>query len=333
MKKSVIPYLACPECQSALELIADPSQAGADEVESGELKCSGCAKSHPIIKHVPRFVGSENYADSFGYQWNKFSVTQLDENLGMSLSQDRFKNETNWPQRLDGELILEAGSGMGRFTRCAAETGALVFSFDYSTAIDANYSNNKVFANVHFFQADIRKPPFRKGQFDRVFCFGVLQHTPNPKESFQSLMSMAKPGGAIVADVYRKTWKTYFWGQYYLRVITTRIPPRKLFPIVKVYFEIVHWLTGLFLPLSSHFSKILSIVLGTADYRGLYPLEAKVMKEWCLLDTFDKLSPAFDQPQRIEDVETWIDRGLVSKAVVKPGYNGIEIHIDKKPVQ
>lgn len=329
MKYSVISHLCCPDCKGVLSLNTKTAVEKKGEVFSGELCCNDCSIAYSVINYIPRFVEVENYSGSFGYQWNRFSGTQLDENLGVPLSEERFKNETRWPENLHGEIVLEAGSGMGRFTRCAAETGAEIFSFDYSKAIDANYKNNRHYKNIHFFQADIRKPPFRKEYFDKIFCFGVLQHTPDPKTSFDSLFSLLKPSGWLVADVYRRTWKHYFWGQYYLRTITKLIPPEKLFPVVTIYFEIIHFITGLLLPLSSHYSKVLSIVLGTADYRGMYPIEKKVMKEWCLLDTFDKLSPAFDMPQRIESVEKWIDVDRIDSSEVMPGYNGIEIHLHK----
>lgn len=120
-----------------------------------------------------------------------------------------------------------------------------------------------------------------------------------------------------------------FWGQYYLRLLTKRIPPQKLFPIVEQYFEIVHAATGLVLPIHSHFSKMLSLLMGTADYRGLYAMRPEVMKEWCLLDTFDKLSPAYDNPQRIEDVQRWVKAGDVTSFDVRPGHNGLEIHVTR----
>tara|TARA_B100000676_G_C17914223_1_gene751743 strand:- start:66 stop:194 length:129 start_codon:yes stop_codon:yes gene_type:complete len=36
-------------------------------------------------------------------------------------------------------------------------------------------------------QGDIYAMPFRQGSADRVFCFGVLQHTPEPQRSFNEL--------------------------------------------------------------------------------------------------------------------------------------------------
>lgn len=326
MKHALLAVLRCPECATSLSLVAGEQSAAAD-VDSGALRCDGCGTVYPIVRGIPRFVGSGNYAGSFGYQWTKFSKTQLDENLGVPLSAERFEQETGWTGSLAGQRILEAGSGMGRFTRCAAATGADVFSFDYSGAIDANFANNRHLPNVHFLQADIRKPPFAPGTFDKVFCFGVLQHTPDPEQSFKSLVRFVQPGGELVADVYRRSWKTLFWGQYYLRVITRRIAPDRLFPIVERYFDVVHTATGLLLPISSHFSKMVSLLLGTADYRGMYRIRPDVMREWCLLDTFDKLSPAFDNPQTLGGVRRWFDTVDVSWFEVRPGYNGIEIHV------
>lgn len=326
MKSSILRLLVCPECRGALSLIdANTDERG--EVHTGTLRCAACDRSYPVLRGIPRFVDEENYTQSFAYQWTKFSKTQLDENLGIPLSAERFSKETRWPPVLSGDTILEAGSGMGRFTRCAAATGAEVFSFDYSAAIDANYDNNKHLPNVHFVQADIRKPPFRDSSFDRVFCFGVIQHTPDPQQAFRGLIALTKAGGSLVADVYRRTWKTAFWGQYYLRVFTRRVPPEKLFPLVESYFNIVHRLTGWILPINEHASKVLSLMLGTADYRGMYSVPADIMREWCLLDTFDKLSPAFDYPQTERSVSRWFDGMDVQGFEVMPGYNGLEIHV------
>ena len=33
----------------------------------------------PIINKIPRFVEADNYCSNFGFQWNKFPKTQLDD--------------------------------------------------------------------------------------------------------------------------------------------------------------------------------------------------------------------------------------------------------------
>ena len=105
---------------------------------------------------------------------------------------------------MDGQVILEAGCGMGRFTQIALETGAEVFSFDLSTAVEANLRNNGDGGRVHIVQASIYEIPFRKEAFDKVFCMGVLQHCPDVRKAFMSLVPYLRPGGEIVIDVYQR---------------------------------------------------------------------------------------------------------------------------------
>ena len=326
MNLRLLGFLSCPSCSGDLNLEAGykTKSADAQNIFSGKLGCTKCCESYPIVQGIPRFVPAKNFANSFGFQWNRFAQVQLDETLGFDLSAKRFADETKWPADLRGQLILEAGSGMGRFTRCAAQTGAEVISFDYSSAIEANYRNNSDYTNVHFLQADIFNMPFKKKLFDKIFCFGVIQHTPDPKRAFLSLLPYGKTGADVAFDVYRRSWKSLFWGQYYLRHFTKRLPPERLFPIVQKYFSLVYSLTGLIRPFNDHLSKVLSLGLGTADYRGLYPLDEVKMRELCFLDTFDKLSPTYDIPQKLDDVKSWFLEAPLVHAEAMLGYNGIE---------
>ena len=43
---------------------------------------------------------------------------------------------------------------------------------------------------------------FPDGSFDKVFCLGVLQHTPDFEASVRALVRKAKPGGEIAVDFY-----------------------------------------------------------------------------------------------------------------------------------
>jgi SAM-dependent methyltransferase len=329
MKLSLLKYLLCPSCEGGGALTCTGG-VGGEELESGELTCPSCAKRYPVRDGIPRFVPETNYADSFGYQWNLFSQTQLDAHWGSPISAARFKSETRWPLRLAGELILEAGCGMGRFTEHAAATGAELISIDYSSAIDAARKNNAQRSNVHFVQADIYNLPFRRELFDRVFCFGVLQHCPDPKQAFLSLIPFLKRGGTIAVDVYRKSWRTLFFGTYYLRLFTKGRPPAKLFPWVRRYFNVMYAATGAVRRISPRAAGYLTALSGIADYRGVYDINEARMEELCLLDTFDHLSPAHDHPQTLGAVKKWVEEASLIDTAVQPGCNGIEAHGRKR---
>jgi len=82
-----------------------------DEILTGRLVGDG--DQFPIIEAVPRFCPTSNYAASFGYQWSLFPTRQLDSrNVWGDQSAQRLFAETGWPSRMEGQTILEAGSGI-----------------------------------------------------------------------------------------------------------------------------------------------------------------------------------------------------------------------------
>lgn len=320
MNVTAIHLLACPNCQS--DLVQNPT----------ELVCRSCTRSFPVVGDIPRFVSADNYAQSFGFQWNQFSRTQLDENWGIAASRDRFVNETKWPSDLRGQTVLEAGCGAGRFTAHAANTGATLVSFDYSTAVEAAHRNHGHLGNVLFLQADIHALPLKTQAFDKIYCFGVLQHCPDPARAFNSLLPFLKPGGEIAVDVYRLSWRSLFMGKYYLRPLTRRMPPERLLPRVKRYVDVVF--PALTLPhkiVGSRAARMLGQVMGVCDYRGYFPLSEAHHRELALLDTFDMLSPAHDHPKSVATIRRWFEAAGFEAIDVKPGYNGVEAR-GRKPL-
>ena len=204
MNLKSVEWLRCIGCGATLRAeSASPAEKNGPVTE-GKLTCTSCGREFPIVRSIARFVPSEGYAHSFGYQWNTFDKTQLDSHMGNDLSRERFFATTQWPQKMDGQVIIEAGCGMGRFTQIALETGAELFSFDLSNAVEANLRNNGDSCRVNIVQASIYEIPFRKDSFDKVFCMGVLQHCPDVRAAFMSLVPFLRPGGEIVIDVYHK---------------------------------------------------------------------------------------------------------------------------------
>lgn len=271
------------------------------------------------IRGIPRFVTDECYTRSFGFQWVRHAKAQLDSLTGKHLSRDRLFTVTGWPARMDGERILEAGCGAGRFTEVLAATGADVWSFDLSAAVEANYANNSRLANVHIFQASITAIPFAPRMFDRVLCLGVLQHMPDPAAAFRSLAAQLRPGGSIAIDVYRKDIVALLQWKYVLRPFTKRMDPARL-------YRIIRWTVPALAPAARMARQVAGRVgarlLPIAEY-GHLGLSQELNREWSILDSFDMLSPAHDHPQTLASVRKWFIDAAFVDVVVKRGPNGV----------
>src|SRR6266851_5169569 len=226
MKLQSVEWFRCLGCGAPLHAEAAASAQNNGDITEGLLACSSCGRTFPIVRSIPRYVPSEDYAHSFGYQWNYFDKTQLDSHMGNDLSRERFFATTQWPQKMDGQVILEAGCGMGRFTQIALETGDELFSFDLSNAVEANLRNNGDSGRVHIVQASIYEIPLRKESFDKVFCMGVLQHCPDVRAAFMSLVPFLRPGGEIVIDVYQKHLGLFPPLKYWARPFLTWMGPK-----------------------------------------------------------------------------------------------------------
>jgi ubiquinone/menaquinone biosynthesis C-methylase UbiE len=195
----------------------------------------------PLVNGAVRIVQESNYTDSFGYQWNKFQKTQIDRaSKNSAQSKERFFAETGWDKEdLSAKDVLEVGSGAGRFSQIVLDhTKANLYSVDYSDAVSANYKNNGHHHNrFHLFQASVYEMPFPDNSFDKVFCFGVLQHTPDFKKSVQSLIAKAKPGGEVIVDFYPiRGWWTKIHAKYIFRPFTKRMSHEKLLNMIAVFF-------------------------------------------------------------------------------------------------
>lgn len=284
----------------------------------------------PLIGGIPRFVGADNYSRNFGFQWKKFSQVQLDRHTGLNLSSDRFYSGTKWnSSELHGKRVLEAGCGAGRFTEVLLKAGAQTYSVDYSSAVDACYENHVGHPALQIIaQADIYHLPFRDEFFDYVFCYGVLQHTPDPERAFQALVKHLKPGGKIAVDCYVKMSRPalFYTAKYLWRPITTRLPPQLLLRILRWYVPAWRRLDSRLR--RSHrrwLSKVgfyVACVIPCWNYEGVLSLCKSALDEWAVLDTFDALSARYDYPQTPETVRSWFGKAGLADITVELGGNG-----------
>lgn len=318
MRLEHVRYLACPACKGDLTVDA----AAGPVVEEGELRCASCAAAYPVRGGIPRFVPPENYAANFGHQWLIHRDTQLDDFTGTDASRRRFFEETRWPERLEGQVVLEVGSGAGRFTGFAAATGAMVISLDYSQAVEANRATNGHHPNLLIVQGDVYALPVRPGSVDRTMCLGVVQHTPDPARTFQCLADTVRPGGTLAIDVYAKRWYTPLVTRYWARTVTRRMQPERLYRWVKGYVTAA-W------PVARQLAKLpggrhILTTLLIHDNGRYYPLSDEKRREWAVLDTYDALAPAYDLPQSLRTVRRWFARAGFEQVDVHNGWNGVE---------
>lgn len=323
MKPEFLKYLRCPKTYRKLELV-NPEYEN-ERVKTGLLVEPVSGNKYPIVNFIPRFVSEDNYAKNFGLEWNIHYQTQHDTYTQLGVTKKRYEAETRWPADLKGEIILEIGSGSGRFTSIAAESGAFILSLDYSNAVEANYLTNGLKDNVMIVQASVYEIPFEKKSFDRAFCLGVLQHTPDPKASFFEILKFIKPGGAIACDIYLKSFSRRYIGVgLYARLLSRKINHEKLYGLSKKYVDFL-W------PLSKLIRKIPKIgwrinwKLMIGDHSAFMPgANDKTLKEWAYLDTYDFLSPKYDIPETVKGFRKWHEEAGLLDIEVHRGYNGVE---------
>lgn len=274
---------------------ASPLEAGA-----GGWRCSRCAKAYPIVDGVGRFVSSEHYVGSFGFQWNTFSKAQLDSANGTTRSRDAFEEKTGWKlESLRGCRVLDAGCGMGRFAEVCAAAQAEVHAIDLSIAVEAAARNLARHPNASFYQADIMDLPFADGSFDAIYSIGVLHHTPDTRKAFLSLTRLLRPGGRIAIWVYSTKLRLMFGGEI-LRTFTPRLSKSMLLKASRLAVPLYHVHR---LPL-----------IGRAT-TALLPTSLNPDPEWRWLDTFDWYSPRYQWKHSYPEVEGWFrEAGLTEIA-------------------
>lgn len=261
--------------------------------------CVSCGKKFPLVRGVFRFVDGQEYAASFGWQWHRYSKTQLDT-TGGTISDEAFRKRTGiHPEELTGKLVLDVGCGMGRFAEVATRWGARVVGIDLSAACEvaARNLNEREFVAL---QADVLNLPFAPESFDCIYSIGVLHHTPNCEQAFKSLPQYLKPGGTVAVWLYSGYNKWYRFSDIY-RKITKRTSPRTL----NTFFSVA-------VPVLYHLDRGLRVVpLVGKPIAGIvhhvFPVNLRPEPELRLLDTLDWYSPEYQSKHTYEEVFRWFE--------------------------
>lgn len=310
MKPDLLKILVEPVTHARLFL--EEGEVRGDEIESGRLVSESTGRVYRIVRGIPRFVATETYAQSFGIQWNKFREVQIDSINGYDFSRRRFDQCTGWTEgQLQGKTVLDAGCGAGRFAEVAAARGATVTALDLSSAVDAAKETLARFPNVNVVQGSILEPPFRLASFDLAYCIGVAQHTPDPARVVAAVTNLVRPGGHFCFAIYgRRPW-TKLNAKYLIRPFTRRLSPDLLLKLIEGSMPVLFPLTDALFRLP-FVGKMSQFIIPVATYVDRDELPRAYRRKEAVLDTFDMLSPRFDQPMTAAEVEAVFQKLNVS---------------------
>jgi len=314
------------------------------EIQSGTIACKN-GHLFPIVDYIPRMLPDAFYdlesfiedykhllpmeqiekrmkdrevssfiriqkstKESFAYQWLRYDVESEEEDQEIFLYDSQLSEK-----ELQNKLILDAGCGMGRYTRVAGSMGGEILAVDLSQSILKAYQQTIDNPCAHIMQADLMHLPFREKQFDIIYSLGVLHHTPDPRQAFLNLAHCLNDRGIVAIWVYGTAGKFRDFSTNPLRDERRRY-------VKSDVLKRVHWFT---VALREKVFKAVRL-LTTRMYHPLlyllcYPLAAlgkipllkyltaSVHTDWRvrLQENFDWFSPRYQSHHTKEEVLGW----------------------------
>ena len=106
-----------------------------------------------------------------------------------------------------GARILECGCGTGQLSNFLSGSNRQVFGTDIcvnSLRMGKAFADSQSADGVSFVQQNLFRPVFKPESFHLVISNGVLHHTSDPKQAFQSIARLVAPGGFILIGLYHQ---------------------------------------------------------------------------------------------------------------------------------
>jgi len=165
------------------------------------------------LRHSRKSIGTREYFDEV--EARKYLV------------EPHIRTFADFP-RWRGKRVLEVGCGIGTDTINFARNGALVTAVDLSSkSLAIARERAKVFGlsdRIAFHQANAEQLasllPVK--QYDLVYSFGVIHHSPHPERVLAEVRQFLGRGGTLKLMVYhRRSWKvlwillTYGYGRFW----------------------------------------------------------------------------------------------------------------------
>jgi uncharacterized protein YbaR (Trm112 family)/SAM-dependent methyltransferase len=262
----------------------------------GRLRgCDGLVRE---LERVDRSVYHRRSNASFAHQWQQHQSedrTWFKDDL--SLRREEFLTSLDVDAAaLRGALVLDAGCGNGRLTAAIAGYGLEVVGMDLSRSVDQAHARRRDIAGsrapyVHLVQANIMEPPFAPEAFDCVHTSGVLHHTPDTEQAFDSLLQLAAPRARVNVQLYRRREAWVGIPNRLIRAMTCRLPVPLLYRLC-------------YLAVPAH-TAIVSVIARARGERT--PLHTATRRERAI-SMFDNYSPRYQHRFRPADVRRMFER-------------------------
>lgn len=292
------------------------------------MACIACAAVYPIRRSIPRFTGAAEYVDSFSWQWERWYPLQRDSYNGTHTLRDGLLRRTGWTSEfLRGKSLLECGCASGNDTEIwAAFVGTLV-CLDLSNAVDQIPEAIRQRPDVLVLQADIFRIPLKEGRFDLVSCHRVIQHTPDPKAAFRSMVRQVRPGGELFVHSYDTHWKSLLQAKYLWRPLTTRLSHHRVYEALRLVGPVLYPLVGALRRLGFLRKPVKLLIPFRNLSRGMRKqgttLTEHELYELSLLVSFDALTPKHDIPNSPRTIGRWFEEA---------GFEGVTL-LGRNPVK
>ncbi|HOW19001.1 MAG TPA: methyltransferase domain-containing protein [Phycisphaerae bacterium] len=207
------PYLPFPEADSASARISSVLDAciggfeAASPLGSYFVGRPGCMEG--IVARLA--AAGRKRADEattqqvYGKLWDAFDVDVYTKEA-LQILRERLETGDFRLSSLKGAKVLDMGCGSGRYAIALAMCGAArVHGVDLGAAsieTGAAIAQRTGLSNIEFHTGNVLELPYRDGEFDFVFCNGVLHHTTNMEQGIRELHRVLKPGGRAFLYLY-----------------------------------------------------------------------------------------------------------------------------------
>jgi len=134
----------------------------------------------------------------YDYEAGSYDESRFSNKIGRHM--DYMHKKIVQDLNISGNLILDAGTGTGRFATWLAKKGFEVIGVDLSHKMlnVAKKKVKKLGLDISLILADIHFLPFKSGVFDGVICVNVIDHLSAINEFLKNIADVLKLEGYLI---------------------------------------------------------------------------------------------------------------------------------------